>query len=262
MEGKVASQEPGQPDAALPVFARDWAIFLDIDGTLLELCDRPSSVVADADLKALLRILIDRAHGAVALISGRSVGDIERLFSPLPVLAAGQHGTERRDVHGRLHRHAVPHSGLRHAASVLAQYARERRGLLLEDKGLALALHYRNAPQCEPETAALMRTLVTELGSQFELQQGKMVWELKPSGRDKGSVIGEFMREPPFAGRTPVFIGDDQTDEFGFEIVNRLGGHSVKVGEGASAARWRLAQATDVRAWLGAWIAFMERGGG
>lgn len=254
-------QEADGSSAHLPVFAPDWALFLDIDGTLLELRDRPSLVVADGDLMSLLRTLIDRAQGAVALISGRSVGDIERLFSPLPVLAAGQHGTERRDARGRLHRHSVPRSGLRHAASVLAQYVRDRHGLLLEDKGLALALHFRNAPEFEPEAAAIMRALVAELGAQFELQQGKMVWEIKPSGRDKGSVIGEFMQEAPFAGRTPVFIGDDQTDEFGFEVINRMGGHSVKVGAGDSAARWRLPHAADVRVWLAAWLVFMEGGG-
>lgn len=261
MNSKITAREPYQLGALLPAFAPGWAIFLDVDGTLLELRDRPSAVVADDALKSLLQALLVRSQGAVALISGRSVGDIERLFSPLAVLAAGQHGTERRDARGRLHRHPVPRSGLRHAASVLAQYARERRGLLLEDKGLALALHYRNAPELEPEAGALMRALVGELGSQFELQQGKMVWELKPSGRDKGSVIGEFMQEPPFAGRTPVFIGDDQTDEFGFEVVNRMGGHSVKVGAGESAARWRLPNAADVRVWLAAWLVFVEGDG-
>jgi len=87
------------------------------------------------------------------------------------------------------------------------------------------------------------------------MQAGKLVYELKPGGRDKGTAIEEYMREPPFAGRTPVFVGDDLTDEYGFEVVNRLGGHSVKVGPGASAARWRIADADAVRAWLGEWLA-------
>ncbi|MGH8618150.1 MAG: trehalose-phosphatase [Burkholderiales bacterium] len=248
------SAERNDRDGRWPAFAPDWAFFLDIDGTLLELRERPSAVVADRDLVSLLRDLMRGAGGAVALISGRAVADIERLFVPLPVLAAGQHGTERRDARGRLHNHAVPRAGLRHAAGVLAQFARERKGLLLEDKGLNLAVHYRAAPDREQEVEAMTRALAAELGPQFEVQQGKMVWEIKPSGRDKGSAIAEFMQEAPFAGRIPVFIGDDHTDEFGFEVVNRLGGHSVKVGAGDTRAGWRVSHAADVRRWLAAWM--------
>jgi trehalose 6-phosphate phosphatase len=92
------------------------------------------------------------------------------------------------------------------------------------------------------------------------VQGGKMVVELKPAGCDKGKAIEQFMREPPYAGRIPVFLGDDVTDEYGFRVINRLGGHSVKVGEGSSNARWRLENPAAARAWLAAWLDFHKRG--
>jgi trehalose 6-phosphate phosphatase len=113
-----------------------------------------------------------------------------------------------------------------------------------------LALHYRLAPQLESNVQGAVQDIVKDLGEDFEVQQGKMVFEIKPSGKDKGTAIAEFVKEKPFRNRMPVFIGDDQTDEYGFRIVNRLGGHSVKVGSGPTTARWRLPDATAVRAWL------------
>jgi trehalose 6-phosphate phosphatase len=125
---------------------------------------------------------------------------------------------------------------------------------VLENKGMTLALHYRRAPELGELAAREMHGIAERLGDGFEMQTGKLVYEIKPSGKNKGSAIAEFMREPPFAGRLPVFIGDDLTDEHGFEVVNRLGGHSVKVGPGRSRARWRLANAAAVREWLAACI--------
>jgi trehalose 6-phosphate phosphatase len=126
----------------------------------------------------------------------------------------------------------------------------EHPALVLEDKGMNLALHYRSAPELGATVHETLRRLVEELGDDFELQSGKMVMEIKPSGKDKGTAIAEFLAEAPFRGRLPVFIGDDLTDEFGFELINRVGGCSVKVGEGSSAAHWRLPNAVAVRAWL------------
>ena len=114
-----------------------------------------------------------------------------------------------------------------------------------------IALHFRGAPLLEAELVPLLERLVSELGHDFELQAGKMVLEIKPTGKDKGTAIEEFMQEHPFRGRVPIFIGDDLTDEYGFALVNRLGGHSIKVGAGASVALWRLADAPAVRGWLG-----------
>jgi trehalose 6-phosphate phosphatase len=130
--------------------------------------------------------------------------------------------------------------------SIAARYPE----LLLEDKGLSLALHYRAAPQLEASMHAALRAIETELGSEYVVQPGKLVVELKPAGSDKGVAIAEFMGEAPFRGRTPVFVGDDATDEQGFVIVNELGGHSVKVGDGATLARWRLPTVRAVERWL------------
>lgn len=238
----------------LPEPARDWAFFLDIDGTLLEHAERPDAVRPGEPLFRLLAGLQRATGGALALISGRSVPDVDALFAPLNLPVAGQHGVERRDALGAVHRQVFPEAALRGVAARIATFVEDRPGLLFENKGHSLALHYRMAPQFAPAAQAALQEAAQRLGDGFEVLGGKMVVELKPSGRDKGSAIGEFMRESPFAGRTPVFIGDDQTDEYGFGVVNRLGGQSMKVGAGASVARWRIADALAVRAWLGAWL--------
>lgn len=240
-------------DAALPPFAAHWAFFLDIDGTLLDLADRPDAVRAGQDVHRLLEALQRGTGGALALISGRAVDDIDRLFAPSRFPAAGQHGVERRDAAGQLHQYGIAASPMRSEAIGLREIVARHDGLLLEDKGHSLALHYRLAPQLEGEAQSALRDAAARLGGEYEVLQGRMVVELKPSGRDKGKAIGEFMREPPFAGRTPVFIGDDRTDEYGFGVVNRLGGHTVKVGAGASTARHRVAAAAAVREWLSQW---------
>jgi trehalose 6-phosphate phosphatase len=246
----------GTTDTGIPAFARGWAMFLDIDGTLLEHVERPDAVRADAALGKLLAALEEVTGGAIALISGRPVAVLDTLFAPLRLPAAGQHGIERRDARGTVHRHMFPLEPLRNAARQLGEFAAGHAGLLLEDKGHSLALHYRLAP----ELAAVAREAVTRalalLGPKFELQSGKLVFEIKPGGRDKGTAIEEFMAEAPFAGRLPVFVGDDATDEYGFAIVNRAGGHSIKVGPGVSIARWRLADAAAVRRWLDAYVEY------
>ena len=233
-----------------PAFDGNWCFFLDVDGTLLDIADRPDAVAADAGVKTTLRDLQSAAGGAVALISGRPIADIDRLFDPLRFPVAGQHGFERRDHAGNRIVHAAPVARLHDAAKKLEQVAAEHRGLLFENKGATLALHFRLAPDLAPIAERAMHELHRELGPEFELQPGKMLVEIKPGGKDKGTAIAEFMAEPPFRGRTPVFIGDDVTDEYGFALVNRRGGHSVKVGAGTSAAEWRLADAQAVRAWL------------
>jgi len=246
-----SSRDAAAGDRAMPpAFSREWALFLDIDGTLVDIEDRPDTVRIDAGLRDLLRGLCGAMDGAVALISGRSVKEIDRLLAPLRLPAAGQHGAERRSANGLLHLHAPVLERMHEAADRLSRFAARRRGLIVESKGMSLALHYRLAPKLRKLAEAKMRELAMHLGPEYCLQQGKQVLELKPSGRDKGTAIEEFMREPPFAGRLPVFLGDDLTDEFGFACVNRLGGHSVKVGFGASVAAWRIADAAAVRRWL------------
>jgi len=238
-----------------PALSGEIAIFLDLDGTLLEHERHPQAVSISADLLRLMGDLRLATGGALALISGRSIADIDRLFTPLTLPVAGQHGMERRLASGALRRHAPAADRLLHAATAVELVAAAHPGLLLEDKGMTMALHYRHAPQLQDMLARAMRNIAASLGDEFTLQEGKFVFELKPSGRDKGTAIVDFMREAPFAGRLPVFVGDDLTDEHGFEAVNLLGGHSVKVGPGESHARWRLADTTAVLAWLGEYAA-------
>ncbi len=246
-DGAVA--DIGFPLGTVPRLPADAGFFLDIDGTLLDIAERPQLVRIDDDLGHLLATIRDASGGALALISGRSVAEIDRLFGR-NFCAAGQHGAERRDAAGKMHQHRVPLAGLRKALKRLTVMVAEHPALVLEDKGMNLALHYRSAPELGATVREALRRLVEELGDDFELQSGKMVMEIKPSGKDKGTAIEEFLAEAPFRGRLPVFIGDDLTDEFGFELINRVGGCSVKVGEGSSAARWRLPNADAVRAWL------------
>lgn len=223
------------------------ALFLDVDGTLLHIADTPDAVTIG---RATIELLA-RAHaatgGALALITGRSIADADRLFAPLALPVAGQHGFERRDAAGALHRHADTAAELAELRPEIDAFAADRPGVVVEDKGLTLAVHYRLAPDAERALATLAERLVARPGSTLAIQRGKMVIELRPAGRDKGTAIAEFMGEPPFRGRTPVFLGDDVTDEFGFGVVNGLGGVTVKVGAGPSEARLRLAGVDAVR---------------
>ena len=250
------AESTGSADSRVPAFSPDWAIFLDIDGTLLEHVERPDAVRPDPALSKLLIELHEATGGALALISGRPVAELDALFAPLRLPAAGQHGVERRDAGRKVHQHTFPVEPLQRAARQLGEFAARHAGLLLEDKGHSLALHFRLAP----ELAGIAREAVAEalatLGPDFEMQAGKLVLEIKPGGRDKGTAIEEFMAEVPFAGRLPVFVGDDTSDEYGFANVNRMGGHTIKVGPGPSIAQWRLADAAAVREWLGAYVSY------
>lgn len=247
------SREPdkhrGRNDA-VPLVGAECAYFFDIDGTLLEIAATPSVVFVDREMVDLIKQLFRACGGAVALISGRPIADIDALFSGLEIPVAGQHGVERRDAAGRVTRHPFPVDRLDEARSQLRDAVSLHPGLLLEDKGLSLALHYRQAPNLAGYAQGLIRSVQQALGAEFCIQSGKQVIELKPAGKDKGIAVREFMDETPFAGRTPVFVGDDETDEFGFAMVNRMGGRSVKVGEGATSARWRLRDVQSVHAWL------------
>jgi len=238
----------------VPPFQPGWALFLDVDGTLLDIAERPDEVDTHAVDCELVEGLQRAAGGALALISGRSLAQLDEMFAPLKLPAAGQHGFERRDVRGKRHRHRFAVETLAPAKEKLREFAARHSGLVLEDKGASLALHYRLAPPLAGAAHQVLVEAAAALGGRVEVQAGKMVWELKPAGADKGVAIEEFMREAPFAGRTPVFLGDDVTDENGFRVVNRLEGHSIKVGAGDTAARWRLANPSAARAWLRQWL--------
>ncbi len=239
----------------LPASSETHALFLDVDGTLLSIAAHPDAVYVPAQLLFLLEQLEERLNGAVALISGRTISDLDGLFAPLKLPSAGVHGLERRGGDGVVHQVAGSEL-LDSLRAPLAEFVEAREGLLLEDKRQSLALHYRNAPAYEAEIKALLVGLVEASPSPLELKRGKMVVEVKPGGANKGTAIEAFMAEPPFVGRLPVFIGDDVTDEDGFRSVNRMGGLSIRVGfDENSAAAYCLPDEDAVVAWLRPWVA-------
>lgn len=232
----------------LPDTKSAW--FLDIDGTLLEIAPTPSTVKVGDGLPELIRQLHQRCGGALALITGRPVSDVDRLFPGLLLPAAGQHGLERRDAAGTVHRHPPEDADLPWLSALVKATVAGLQGVWVEDKGLSIAVHYRANPAAQTAVDAALRGVVIDAGAALSLQPGKCVLEIKPAGRDKGSAIREFMVEKPFAGRRPIFVGDDVTDEFGFAVVHELGGLAVKVGDGETAAQWRLRDVGEVHAWL------------
>jgi trehalose 6-phosphate phosphatase len=237
-----------------PLADIDWGWFFDIDGTLVEIASSPSSVVVPHELPALIAELHSLSGGAVSLISGRAISDVDR-FLPLPgISVAGQHGLELRDADGRMISTPAGGSVLEPVQVALHDAVKRHPGLLLEYKGSSVALHYRQAPRLAGYAHRLMRTLGARYAPGYMIQKGKRVVELRPSNIDKGVAIEKLMATAPFAGRVPVFVGDDITDETGFETVNRMSGYSVKVGRGRTVAPWRLHDVTAVREWLRAGI--------
>ncbi len=227
-----------------------WAYFFDIDGTLADVAPTPSEVRLEHDLHQLIRRLHEATGGALALISGRSIDDVDTIFGAPHLPAAGQHGLERRNSKGKISHHDATSEKLEHARSILREAVLRYDGLVLEDKGMSLALHYRAVPALASFAHRMMRGVHATMGAEYTILTGKRIIEIKPSGKDKGEAVREFMEERPFRGRTPVFVGDDVTDEHGFAVVNSLAGHSIKVGPGRTAARWRLDNVLAVRAWL------------
>lgn len=229
-------------------------LFLDVDGTLVDFGPTPDSVKVDQALLHLLQSAAAACNGAVALISGRSLAQLDALFAPHRWPAAGLHGLERRDSTGALHLHG-PERLPAEIMEELQAIARRHPGLLLEDKGRAVALHYRNAAEMADCLTRSVNALTrSHGGDELHVQPGDYVLELKPSGITKAHAITAFMQQPPFQGRTPVFAGDDLTDLHGFEAVESLGGVSIAVGPRVTAAH-RLASPAELRAWLAAFVA-------
>ena len=234
-----------------PAACVDWAYFLDVDGTLIDFADTPDAVHVDAALLQLIAGLHLASRGAVALVSGRALSFLDSRLGALRLPLAGQHGLERRDAAGHVHLHGAAPAAKAAISAALAPVLVRHPGLLLEDKGLALALHYRRAPHLAAYAQRLMARLAAAADAGLEVQRGKRVAEVKPAAMDKGRAIAAYLAESPFRGRRPVFIGDDLNDEHGFAAVNLADGISIKVGRGASCARYRLHDVAAVRRWLG-----------
>jgi trehalose 6-phosphate phosphatase len=226
-----------------------WCLFLDIDGTLLDIAPTPDSVIVDPALLDLLRRLERACEGAIALITGRPIVAVDALFAPLQLPVAGVHGFERRNAQGHYFRPGFVGTGLGQLRSEVTALAQSLHGVLLEDKGCAFALHYRQAPNLEETIRLRLAHLVSATLPAFELLDGDHVVEIKPIEHDKSSAIEAFMQEEPFSGRMPVFIGDDTTDLDGFAAMKRFNGLAIAVGSRIPGER-RLAGPRDVRAWL------------
>jgi trehalose 6-phosphate phosphatase len=233
--------------------ATSLCLFLDVDGTLLEFASTPDGVSVDQDLIALIDSAVHVTGGAVALVSGRPIAELDRLFAPLRLPAAGVHGYERRSASGTIYQQSAIDESLRKARQAVDEFVSAHHGLLLEDKETALALHYRGAPHLEELAKVAMARIVQTLSPEYELLEGEAVVEIKPSSHDKATAIEAFLREPPFKGRVPVYIGDDLTDYDGFAAVRKHRGHAIAVGDRVSAPL-RLENPAAVREWLRAFV--------
>jgi trehalose 6-phosphate phosphatase len=224
------------------------SLFLDLDGTLASIERRPQDVGPQRWRTELLQRLERRLQGRVAVVSGRTLDEIDRILEGSVTAVAAVHGLVRRCADGRVLR-SPPAPALGAVLRRAYELAGGHPGLLVEDKGLSLAIHYRQAPELEAMVAAEASDMARAGG--LKLQPGDMVAELCTPGLDKGAALAAFMDEPPFRGSVPVFVGDDQTDEDGFAAADRLGGLGVLVGPGRPTRASRgLAGAPAVRAWL------------
>lgn len=228
------------------------ALFFDFDGTLVDIAATPDAVFVSPQLRDALMRLRDKVDGALALVSGRNLATLDAHFAPVIFDAAGLHGLEVR-VQGRVLERDPPSRRLRATLASLQACVVQWPGALIEDKTQSVAVHWRLAPQAESKIRARVEQEMQRLGADFRVQWGKAVAEILPAGFHKGGAIDVLMDLPPFAGRVPIFIGDDVTDEDAFRIVNARGGYSVKVGPERTAATFRLANARDVRALVMQW---------
>jgi len=234
-----------------PLEPAGHALFLDLDGTLAAIAPRPDGVIPDPRRTAVLRRLVERFDQRVALISGRAVAEIVAITENAVPAIAGVHGLQRRDARG-VETRTAPDPGLDQARAVFEGLAKAEPGLLLEDKGVSVALHYRARPAaCEAVREAARRL---EAATDLILQEGDMVAEMRTPGDDKGAAVSRFLAEWPFAGARPIFVGDDLTDEDGFLAARAAGGFGVLVGSStrATLASHRLADPEAVLDWLDA----------
>lgn len=235
----------------LPRHLHGLAVFLDVDGSLIDIADTPESVIVPPRLPTDLEQASDAASGALALVSGRSIETLDRLFAPAKLTAIGLHGGEIREPGGGLTL-VPPPPILASLRPPLVSLVERFPGAQLEDKGRSLAVHFRRAPEAEADIEEAVEALAAPAASEIVVQKGKKVIELRPAGSSKGTAVEAMMRLAPFPGRRPLAIGDDVTDEAMFSAVNARGGISIRVGppDRPTEARFRVADPEAVRAWI------------
>jgi trehalose 6-phosphate phosphatase len=229
---------------------RRSAILLDIDGSILDLAPSPRQVSVPPELRRTLLRLVEHTGGAVALVSGRAIADIDLIFAPLRLAAIGVHGAEMRiSGDARVQTQTAPLSqALKRKLAATAEFA---PGILLEDKGYSLALHYRLAPEKGPELVQAVAEICADAPEEpVEILKGKLVVDVKPAGINKGTAVSELMRHAPFVGRQPIFIGDDTTDLPVFSIIPKFGGQAYSVGGIVADVDGHFDGPKSVRAWL------------
>ncbi|MCZ2497257.1 trehalose-phosphatase [Xylophilus sp. Kf1] len=231
----------------MPTVLPDSALFLDFDGTLADIAPTPDAVKVAGGLVSTLAALHRQLGGALAIVTGRPIADIDHFLSPLRLPVAGEHGAEYRMADGSSP--AIDQPPLEEAVLAMNAMAGQHPGLLVERKSHSVALHYRHAPELEGQCRSMLQRIVAGKAG-VELLYGKCVVEVKPAGVHKGQAITVFMSDAPFAGRVPIFAGDDVTDESGFAAVQQLGGRGIKIGEGASQAQHRCLSSAALRGWL------------
>ncbi|GGE37374.1 putative trehalose-phosphate phosphatase [Agaricicola taiwanensis] len=250
-EDAVAKSDPDCHSRPLPEDLTGWALFLDIDGTLLDLAAAPTEVVVPEWMPGALERLSRRLDGALALVTGRALENADELFTPHRFAVAGLHGADIRFASGQMHM-APRSSFLDPLRNELASLAALNPGLVLEDKQAGVAIHYRLAPKFGDGLIAKLTNFAEASAGAFEVQLGKMVVEVRPAGANKGTAVTALLSQPPFQGRKPLAIGDDLTDEAMFVVVNAYGGRAVRVGrpDRPTVATAEVDQAEDVRNWL------------
>ena len=248
---KSRPDSSGEPRPALRNPLAGHALYLDIDGTILDLAPSPEAVEVPVWMVPLLQQLSGKLDGAVAFVSGRTIAAIDHLFRPLTFPAVGVHGGEVRTADGEIVIDRQLSDQLQAAEPLLQQAIARIRGVQLENKRSVIALHYRSVPERGREVLKIAELVASGLGSEFGVLMGKCVVEIRPRHLTKGSAIRRLMERAPFRDRIPIFAGDDTTDEDAFEVVNGLGGISLRIGdEIPTAAKFRLATPDQLRGWL------------
>lgn len=239
-----------KPDTAatpLPKITANMALFLDFDGTLVDIAAQPELVVIPQGLISLLAQLSGQLNGALAIVSGRALADLDAYLSPLKLPSAAEHGAVQRLAGQQLTAATPP--ALHDVVCVASALAAQHAGLRVEVKSHAVALHYRHAPELALLCLEAMAEAVKRTPG-IDLLRGKFVLDIKPAGITKGTAIQALMDQPPFKGRLPLFAGDDTTDEAGFSVIQSIGGDTVKIGAGASLAHYRCPDPATFRQWL------------